>query len=180
MEGGDGEGSKDSAGDDNDDFFRFNLHIELQSIAVEGADHTNPRPSTKQQHKWKNPLVKRKDYRKHTSGNILKQFSLSTKGGNIDFLFIPFLRGRLSLFNPPFLYSRWICGISCQPASPMLQRRMHHCQNESDQKKGGEASGGSLVWESGLIGAMQNSSPIGRAACQCVCLSNPSTPAADQ
>lgn len=72
--------------------------------------------------------------------------------GNIDFLFTPSLRGCLSLFNPPFLYSEGICGISCQPARPVLQRLMHHCQNDFDQKEGEErgekarGESGSRVW----------------------------------
>lgn len=53
-----------------------------------------------------------------------------------------FLRGCLFLFNPPFLYSRGICGISCQPASPAL----HHCQNDSDQNRGEGGGSGLRVW----------------------------------
>lgn len=36
-----------------------------------------------------------------------------------------------------------------KPASPVLQRLMHHCQNDSDQKEGvgkGGRGGGSRVW----------------------------------
>lgn len=53
-----------------------------------------------------------------------------------------FLRGCLFLFNPPFLYSRGICGISCQPAGPAL----HHCQNDSDQNRGEGGGSGLRAW----------------------------------
>lgn len=55
---------------------------------------------------------------------------------------LSFLRGCLFLFNPPFLYSRGICGISCQPASPAL----HHCQNDSDRNRGEGGGSGLRVW----------------------------------
>lgn len=57
-------------------------------------------------------------------------------------LTLSFLRGCLFLFNLPFLYSRGICGISCQPASPAL----HHCQNDSDRNRGEGGGSGLRVW----------------------------------
>lgn len=66
-----------------------------------------------------------------------------------------FFKGCLSLFNPPFLCSQGICGISCQPASPVQQRLVHHCQNDSDQKKavvkGGVQNG---VWFESLVSSV--------------------------
>lgn len=56
-----------------------------------------------------------------------------------------------------------------QPGSPALQRLVHHCHKDSDQKERvGEGRGvkWGLLWGSGLISGMLNPSSIGHAACQ--------------
>lgn len=70
------------------------------------------------------------------------------------------------MFNPPFLYSRGICDISCQPA----QRCRGSCITVTrtlikrrEWVRGGESSG--VCYEGLFSSAPSQTLPIGRAAC---------------